>query len=127
MASLATMILATPASAQRPKEVGKTSNGTPVFQEGPSKKGADGIITATFRVGLQPVIKTTNGDMVLMRAILMFDCAKSTSASAERWFYFDDKGKKEARHDKPGKPGFGSPIKGSLADVGLQAVCAPAK
>lgn len=121
----ALVLLASSLEAQKLKEVGKTSAGTPVMMEGASKKGADGIITATFRVGLQPVIKTANGDMVMMRSILMFDCAKHTSASKERWFYFDAKATKEARHDKPGKPGFADPIKGSLADVGLQAVCAP--
>ncbi len=119
-----TLTFATTLPAQRLKEVGKTSAGTPVMQEGATKKGADGVVTATFRVGLEPVIKTSNGNMVMMRSILLIDCAKKTSATAERWFYYDTKATKEARHDKPGKPGFAGPIKGSLADVAIASVCA---
>lgn len=117
-------LFSTSAQAQKLKEIGKTSAGTPVMLEGASKKGADGIITATLRVGLQPVIKTANGDMVMMRSTMMFDCAKQSTAMSERWFYFDAKATKEARHDKPGKPGYGPAIKGSLADVGLAGLCA---
>lgn len=88
-----------------------------------SVKREGGIITATVRVGMQPTIKTANGEIVSMRSIVMIDCAKQTTATKERWFYFDAKGTKEARHDKPGIPGYGPAIKGSLADVVIVHFC----
>lgn len=123
---LATLLISSAAStlpAQKAIEIGKTSAGTPVMLEGSARKGADGIVTATLRTGLQPTIKTANGEMVSMRSIIMFDCAKQTTATKERWFYFDAKSTKEARHDKPGIPGYGPALKGGLADVGLAHVC----
>jgi hypothetical protein len=122
----ALMLTAADTHAQSLTKIGATSAGTPVMLESKSVKRADGIITATLRVGLEPPIKTSDGDMVSMRSIVMFDCAKQTSAGKERWFYFDAKFTKQARHDKPGKPGFGPAIKGSLADVGLKHFCTPA-
>lgn len=104
--------------------IGATSAGTPVYLETKSVTRAGGIITATLRVGLQPTIKTAQGDMVSMRSIAMIDCANKTTATKERWFYFDEKGTKEARHDKPGKPGYGPALKGSLADVAIGHFCA---
>ncbi len=122
---VAAALFAATANAQPLTKIGATSAGTPVMLEPKSVTRANGIVTATLRVGLQPPIKTANGDMLSMRSIMMFDCAKQTSATKERWFYFDAKGTKEARHDKPGIPGFGPAIKGSLADVGLAHFCAP--
>ncbi len=104
--------------------IGATSAGTPVYLETKSVTRAGGIITATLRVGLQPTIKTAQGDMVSMRSIAMIDCANKTTATKERWFYFDERGTKEARHDKPGKPGYGPALKGSLADVAIAHLCA---
>ncbi len=110
-------------SAQTQQQIGLTSAGTPVMLETKSVTRAGGIITATLRVAMQPPIKTSNGEIVSMRSIAMIDCAKQTTATKERWFYFDAKGTKEARHDKPGIPGFGPAIKGSLADVALVHFC----
>jgi len=124
-AAAALALIAISAGAQSLTKIGATSAGTPVMLEPKSVAKANGIITATLRVGLQPPIKTTNGDMVSMRTIMMFDCAKQTSATKERWFYFDDKFKMEARHDKPGIPGYGPALKGSVPDVGLAHFCAP--
>ncbi len=109
--------------AQALQQIGTTSAGTPVMLETRSVKRAEGIVTATLRVALQPAIKTANGDMVSMKSIAMIDCAKQTTATKERWFYFDAKYTKEARHDVPGKPGFGPAIKGSLADVAIAHFC----
>ena len=114
-------------SAQAQQQIGLTSAGTPVMLETRSVTRAGGIITATLRVAMQPPIKTSNGDIVSMRSIAMIDCAKQTTATKERWFYFDAKGTKEARHDKPGIPGFGPAIKGSLADVALVHFCSSTK
>lgn len=121
---LALLMIGASADAQSLTKMGATTAGTPVMLETKSVSKANGITTATLRVGLQPPIKTTNGNMVAMRTIMMFDCAKQTTAMKERWFYFDEKFMKQARHDKPGIPGYGPPIKGSVADVGLAHLCA---
>jgi hypothetical protein len=109
--------------AQALTKIGATSAGTPVMLEAKSVKRDKGIITATFRVGLEPPIKTAKGPMVSLRSIMMLDCAKQTAATKERWFSYDAKGTKIARHDVPGIPGFGPAIKGSLPDAALQHFC----
>ena len=124
---IALTMVAAVADAQSLTKIGATSAGTPVMLETKSVSKANGITTATLRVALQPPIKTSTEPMVSMRTIMMFDCAKQTTAMKERWFYFDEKFSKQARHDKPGIPGYGPAIKGSLADVGLAHLCAPAK
>ena len=124
---IALTMVAAVADAQSLTKIGATSAGTPVMLETKSVSKANGITTATLRVALQPPIKTSTEPMVSMRTIMMFDCAKQTTAMKERWFYFDEKFSKTARHDKPGIPGYGPAIKGSLADVGLAHLCAPAK
>jgi hypothetical protein len=111
------------AQAQKLTEIGKTSAGSPVMLEPKSVTRADGIVTATLRVALQPPMKTAKGDMVSLRSVAMIDCAKQTTATKERWFYYDEKGTREARHDKPGIPGYGAAIKGSLADVAIIYFC----
>jgi hypothetical protein len=112
--------------AQALTNIGATSAGTPVFLEAKSVSKAGGIVTATFRVALSPTIKTSGKEMVSMRSTSMIDCAAQTSATKERWFYYDTKYKVEARHDTPGKPGYGPAIKGSLADVALKHFCTTA-
>ena len=124
VSALVLVLMAAPADAQSLTKIGATSAGTPVMLETKSVAKANGITTATLRVGLQPPIKTADGNMVAMRTIMMFDCAKQTSATKERWFYFDEKFKKEARHDKPGIPGYGPALKGSVPDVALAHFCA---
>ncbi|MCC6242886.1 MAG: hypothetical protein IT353_08595 [Gemmatimonadaceae bacterium] len=120
---IACAVHAPAAHAQTTKTIGNTSAGTPVYLETKSVSIANGITTATLRVALAPPIKTADGDMVLLRSVAMIDCTKRQTATKERWFFFDAKGKREARHDKPGMPGYGSPIKGSLADVAITHFC----
>lgn len=119
----AALLAPQPAEAQALKEIGKTPAGTPVYLEPKSVSRANGIVTATLRVALAPPIKAPTGDYVALKSVAMFDCAKQTSATKERWFYTDAAFKKVTRHDVPGKPGFGPALKGSLADVGLTALC----
>ncbi len=123
---LSILCAAQSASAQALKNIGETSAGTPVFLEPKSVSKAGGIVTATLRVALSPTIKTAGREMVSLRSTTMIDCAAQTSATKERWFYYDTKFRTEARHDVPGKPGFGPAIKGSLADVALKHFCTTA-
>ena len=120
---MASALMSATAHAQKLTKIGVTSVGTPVMLEARSVSQANGVITATVRAVLQPPIKTPKGDYKSTRSVAMFDCVKQSVATKERWFYFDEKGTKEARHDKPGIPGFGPAPKGSLADVALVYLC----
>lgn len=114
-------------AAQALAKIGATSAGTPVMLETKSVTRTGGIITATLRVGLEPPIKTSTSDMVSLRSVAMIDCATQTTATKERWFYYDAKQTKEARHNKAGIPGYGPALKGSLADVAVRHFCPAAK
>jgi hypothetical protein len=113
-------------SAQALTNIGATSAGTPVFLEPKSISRAGGIVTATLRVAIDPPMKTAGRAIVSLRSTSMINCAAQTSATKERWFYYDAKFKTEARHDTPGIPGYGPAIKGSLADVALKHFCTTA-
>ncbi|WP_309668985.1 surface-adhesin E family protein [Gemmatimonas sp.] len=123
-AIIGSLLLAAPAAAQKLKEIGKTSVGTPVFLEANSVKRANGITTATVRVRLQPPLKHALGDLRSSRTIAMYDCAKQTVATKESWYYLDDAGKKVGMHKEVKMPGFGPSFKGSLADVVMRHLCA---
>ena len=121
--ALCTFGFARAVHAQALKTIGATSAGTPVLLEPKSVARAGGIVTATLRVALSPPMKTAGRSLVSLRSTTRIDCAAQTSATKERWFYYDAKFKDEARHDTPGKPGYGPAIKGSLADVALKHFC----
>lgn len=89
-------------------------SGADVMLETKSVVRADGIVTATVRVLLQPPIKTASGELKSSRSVAMIDCSKQTVATKETWHYFDEAGTKEGMHRKPGMPGFGPATKGSL-------------
>lgn len=124
---VASFVLVPSLTAQTLTVIGKTSAGSPVSLDTKSARSANGITTATFRVALAPSIKTSSGDMVSMRSVTMIDCAKQTTATKERWFYFDEKQTRVARHDVPKIPGYGPALKGSLADVVIAHICAAKK
>lgn len=117
--------LATPAGAQsRWKEIGKTSVGNPVFVDPKSvKKGADGIVTATLRVAFVKPVATPKGPITASRTVAMFDCAKKVVAVKENTYYHDEKANRIYQHTAPGKPGFGTAIRGSLPDVAMGYLC----
>ena len=104
--------------------IGTTSVGTPVMLEAGSVSTANGIVTATVRVKLQPPLKSADGDLLTSRTIAMFNCAARTVATKESWYYLDEAGKKIGLHKVIKQPGFGPAFKGSLADVAMTHLCA---
>lgn len=116
-------IAASVGHTQKLAKIGVTAVGTPVMLEARSVSRTNDVITATVRALLQPPMKAPKGDYKSTRSIAMFNCVEQTVATKERWFYYDEKGTKEARHDKPGIPGFAQTTKGSLADVALIYLC----
>ncbi|MEQ1690390.1 MAG: surface-adhesin E family protein [Gemmatimonas sp.] len=123
VACVALPSLTTVSHAQKLSKIGTTTVGTPVMLETRSVSRSNDIVTATVRAILQPPIKAPKGDYKSTRSIAMFNCIERTVATKERWFYYDEKGTREARHDKPGLPGFGPTTKGSLADVAMAYLC----
>lgn len=113
-------------SAQTLTSIGNTSVGTPVMLESKSVSRAGNVVTATVRVKLVPPLKSAEGELKSSRTIAMYDCAKRTVATKESWYYLDDAGKKEGMHKQVKLPGFGPVFKGSLADVAMTHLCAPA-
>ena len=106
------------------QEIGKTSVGNPVYLDPKSvKKGADGIITATVRTVFVKPVATPKGPITASRTIAMFDCGKKVVAVKENIYFHDEKANTVYNRSAPGKPGFGTTIKGSLPDVALGYLC----
>ncbi len=110
--------------AAQTDSIGVTSVGNPVFIERKSIKRADGLITAAVRARFLKPVKAPGGDLKASRTIAIFDCTKRVIAVKENWFYWDERGTRQASYKKVGQPGFSSPFKGSLPDVALQYLCA---
>ena len=107
------------------KEIGKTNVGNPVYVDPKTvKKAPDGIITATVRTTFTKPVATPKGPIGASRTIAMFDCAKQVVAVKENIYYHDEKAGTIYNRSAPGKPGFGTVIKGSMPDVVMAYLCA---
>ena len=130
MRSITLLLLALPAalSAQKkapPKwlEIGKTSQGNPVFIDPKSVKREHGIVGATVRAVFATPVKTPKGELHASRTKAMFDCAKRQFAVKENWLYFDETKATVFEHRQPKVPGYGTVFKGTLPDVALTYLC----
>lgn len=117
--------LAANALAQsRWREIGKTSAGNPVFVDPKTvRKGADGIVTATIRTTFVKAVATPKGPLTASRTVAMFDCTKRLYAVKENIFYHDERANRIYEKRTIAKPGYGSPIKGTLPDIALHHLC----
>ena len=107
------------------QDIGKTSVGNTVLLDPKSvKKAPDGIITATLRVKFEKPIASPKGPITASRTIAMFDCVKKVVAVKENTFFHDEAANRVFQKSVPGKPGFGTTIKGSLPDVAMTHLCA---
>jgi hypothetical protein len=121
-----TVLLSVPlaASAQgRWKEIGTTSVGNPVSVDTRSVAKAGDIVTATVRVRFVKPVKIATGEITSSRTVAMFDCAKRTVAVKENTYFLDERANRVAQRTVVGKPGYGSPIKGTLPDVAMRYLC----
>jgi hypothetical protein len=109
------------------REIGTTSSGNPVFLDPKSVSKSGGIVTATVRAVFVDPVKTPQGAWTSARTVAMFDCAHQTVAVKENTYFLDEKRNRIAQHKVVGKPGFGTTIKGTLADVALLHLCAAGK
>jgi hypothetical protein len=119
--------LATPGAAHAQtkwKEIGKTASNNVVYIDPASVKKADGITTARVRVKFVQPVQAQKGQVWRSsQHIMMFDCAKSTVAAKETIYFSDERGTHQVEKSVVGKPGFGSPIGGSMTKVAMDYVC----
>ena len=124
--TLAVLALARPdvPQAKRWQEIGKTSVGNAVLLDPRSvKKAPDGIITATLRVAFVKPVATPKGPITASRTVAMFDCVKKEVAVKENTYFHDEAANRVFQKSAPGKPGFGTVIKGTLPDVAMAHLC----
>src|SRR5688572_23151262 len=120
----AVVLIPNVAQAPRWREIGKTSVGNPVFIDPRSvKKGADGIITASVRATFVKPVATPKGPITASRTVAMFDCVKKEVAVKENTYFHDEAANRVFQKSAPGKPGFGTVIKGTLPDVAMAHLC----
>ncbi len=126
LSAVALAFSAAPATAQgRWKEIGKTSVGNIVYIDPKSMKSVNGIITARVQVKFVTPVKTPKGEWHLSRHTAMFDCTKKLVGAKESTYYSDYAATHVMQKDVVKKPGFGSPIGGSMTAVVLDYVCRP--
>jgi hypothetical protein len=109
------------------RQIGTTSSNNPVYLDSRSVTRANGIVTATVRVQFVEPVATPQGAWTSARTVAMFDCAHQTVAVKENTYFLDEKKNLVAQHKVVGKPGFGTTIKGTLADVALLHLCGAGK
>lgn len=109
--------------APRWTRIGTTSAGNAIFLDGRSVRRERGIVTATLRAVFTPPVRSPRGDINSSRTIARFDCARRTVAVVENWMYHDERRGTVFEHRKPGLPGYGSPIRGTVSEVALNHLC----
>ena len=110
------------ASAQW-KQIGKTSNGNPVFIAPRSVKTVDGVVHARVRVLFEPPVKTPQGMWVSSQTAAMVNCSTSRIAAKENTYYADARGVKVVSHTVNKLPGFGPALEGSMAFIAVEYLC----
>lgn len=111
-------------ASTRWQEIGKTSQGNPVFIDPASVKKAAGIVTASIRVTFVKPVTTPRGSVTSARAIAMFDCAKKLIASKQNTLFIDESKGQVFQKTVNAEPGYGPAIGGSFADVAMKHFCA---
>ena len=121
------LALAPAASAQRWKDIGKTSSGNVVSVDERSVKRNGDTVSATVRVIFTEPVKAARGLWKSSKISAMFDCRKRYLAAKENVFYADAKGTKVVERSVNRQPGFGPGLAGSLGGIAVDYFCGPKK
>lgn len=117
------LTVATSASAQSPREIGRTAANNPVLVEPRTVKREGTLLNATIRVRFAKAVKVPGGDWWSSRTRLVFDCSNRQVKVFENWYYGDTTWRRVASHTVSGQPAFGTVMGGSMTSVGYDALC----
>lgn len=117
------IISATAASAQGPREIGRTAANNPVLVEPRTVKREGTLLNAIIRVKFAKAVKVPGGDWWSSRTRLTFDCSNRQVKVLESWYYGDTTWHRVASHSLSGQPAFGTVMGGSMTSVGYDALC----
>jgi hypothetical protein len=112
------------ASAQRPREIGKTAAGNPVLIEPRTVRRVGPQVNAVIRVKFAKAVRVPGGDWWSSRTRLTFDCSNRQVKVLENWYYGDTTWTRVASHTLSGQPAFGTVMGGSMTSVGYDFFCA---
>jgi hypothetical protein len=118
---------ASPAAAQKWKDIGKTVSGNVVSVDPKSIKREGAMVSATVRVVFTPPVKAARGMWASSKTIATFDCTKRYLAAKENVFYSDVNSTKVIERSVNKQPGFGPALGGSLGGVSVDYLCGPKK
>lgn len=113
------------ASAQRWREIGKTSTGNTVYIDPASVTRRDSIVTATVRVVYAKPTDTPKGPITGSRSVAMFNCARQTVAVRENIIWHDERRGTIYEKRTPRQPGFGPVFSSNFSGVALAHLCTP--
>jgi hypothetical protein len=111
------------ASAQKWKDIGKTSSGNVVSVDPKSVKRTGNMVSATVRVVFTPPVKAARGTWASSKTTATFDCTKRYLAAKENVFYSDSNSTKVVERNVNKQPGFGPALAGSLGGLAVDYLC----
>ncbi len=117
------VVASLPASAQKWKDIGKTSSGNVVSVDPKSVKREGKLVHATVRVVFTPPVKAARGTWASSKTTATFDCARRYLAAKENVYYSDAKSTKVVERSVNRMPGFGPALGGSLGGIAVDYLC----
>ena len=117
------LAVATSATAQGPREIGRTAANNPVLVEPRTVKREGSLLSAIIRVKFAKAVKVPGGDWWSSRTRLVFDCTNRQVKVFESWYYGDTTWHRIASHSVSGQPAFGTVMGGSMTSVGYDVLC----
>jgi hypothetical protein len=127
VAVIACITLAPVASAQKWKDIGKTSSGNIVSVDERSVRRKGDTVSATVRVIFTEPVKAARGIWKSSKTSATFDCRKRYLAAKENVFYSDEKGTRVVERSVNKIPGYGPGLAGSLGGIAVDYLCGPKK
>jgi hypothetical protein len=124
VAGLLLTATASPAAAQKWKDIGRTNSGNVVSVDPRSIRKEGTLVHATVRVVFTPPVKAARGTWASSKTTATFDCTKRYLAAKENVFYSDAKSTKVVERSVNKQPGFGPALGGSLGSVAVDYLCA---
>jgi hypothetical protein len=123
LAVLALGAAASPARAQKWKDIGRTASNNVVSVDPRSVKRTGDLVSARVRVVFTPPVKAARGTWQSSIISATFDCKKKSLAAKESVFYSDVRSTKVVERSVNGRPGFGPALGGSLGGISLAYLC----